>query len=155
MTRRERPGSTQLTRNDTAPGTLLGTVGYMAPEQVRGGAVDQRADIFSFGAVVYEMLSGRRAFDEPTPADTLSAILSKDPADLPAGSHPALEFIVRRCLEKEPRRRFSSATDIGLAIRVVGISSSSITESLRTESHRSRWNQLSRVRQRLIHRRRC
>ncbi len=118
-------GLTQVTRTDTAPGMLLGTVGYMAPEQVRGGAVDQRADIFSFGAVVYEMLSGHRAFDEPTPADTLSAILSKDPANLPAGAHPALEFIVRRCVDKDPGRRFASAADVGLAIRAVGISSSS------------------------------
>jgi eukaryotic-like serine/threonine-protein kinase len=136
-------GLTQLTRNETAPGTLLGTVGYMAPEQVRGGAVDQRADIFSFGAVVYEMLSGRQAFDEPTPADTLSAILSKEPEDLPAGSHPALEFIVRRCLDKEPGRRFASAADVGLAIRAVGISSSSAVEAPQREAPRRLWKPLA------------
>ena len=137
-------GLTQVTRNDTAPGMLLGTVGYMAPEQVRGAAVDQRADIFSFGAVVYEMLSGRRAFDEPTPADTLSAILSKEPADLPTGSHPALEFIVRRCLDKEPGRRFASAADVGLAIRAMGISSSSsVVEAPRRDAPRRLWKPLA------------
>ena len=137
-------GLTQVTRNDTAPGMLLGTVGYMAPEQVRGAAVDQRADIFSFGAVVYEMLSGRRAFDEPTPADTLSAILSKEPADLPTGSHPALEFIVRRCLDKEPGRRFASAADAGLAIRAMGISSSSsVVEAPRRDAPRRLWKPLA------------
>jgi serine/threonine protein kinase len=136
-------GLTQMTRSDTAPGTLLGTVGYMAPEQVRSGAVDARADIFSFGAVVYEMLSGRRAFDEPTPADTLSAILSKEPADLPAGSHPALEFIVRRCLDKEPGRRFASVADVGLAIRAVGASSSSIVEAPSPHAPRRRWTPLA------------
>jgi serine/threonine protein kinase len=134
---------TQLTRNDTAPGTLLGTVGYMAPEQVRCSAVDERADIFSFGAVVYELLTGLRAFDEPTPADTLSAILSKEPPDFPAGSHPALEFIVRRCLEKEPGRRFASAADVGLAIRAVGTSSSSVVEAPPPDAPRRRWKPLA------------
>jgi Tol biopolymer transport system component len=139
-------GLTQVTRNDTAPGMLLGTVGYMAPEQVRGGAVDQRADIFSFGAVVYEMLSGRRAFDEPTPADTLSAILSKDPPELPGGQSSALEFIVRRCLDKEPARRFASAADVGLAIRAVGVSSTLPgVEAPRTDARRRRWPQLAVV----------
>jgi Tol biopolymer transport system component len=132
-------GLTQVTRNDTAPGMLLGTVGYIAPEQVRGGVVDERADIFSFGAVVYEMLAGRRAFDEPTSADTLSAILSKDPPELPAGPYGALDFIVRRCLEKEPGRRFSSAADVGLAIRAVGVSPSSITEAPAREMRGRGW----------------
>jgi serine/threonine protein kinase len=92
----------------------------MAPEQVRGLGADHRVDIFAFGCVLYEMLSGRRAFKGPTPADTMSAILMKDPpplvesgADIPA----ALQEIVSRCLEKRPEDRFSSAHDLALTWR--------------------------------------
>jgi tetratricopeptide (TPR) repeat protein len=104
----------------TAAGILLGSVGYMSPEQVRGQAVDQRSDIFSFGCVLYEMLSGKRAFAEATVADTLSAILSKDPPPLPrpdGGFPPPLEAIVNQCLEKQPEDRFSSAHDLALTLR--------------------------------------
>ncbi len=135
-------GATQLTRNETAAGTLLGTLGYMAPEQVRGAIVDQRADIFSFGAVMYEMVAGRRAFDEPTAADTLSAILSKEPPDLPDFNR-AIEFIMRRCLDKEPVRRFASAADVGLAIRAVGISSPSVVEAPRRDAPSRVWRPLA------------
>jgi eukaryotic-like serine/threonine-protein kinase len=103
----------------TAPGMVVGTVGYMAPEQVRGRAVDGRTDIFAFGAVLYEMLSGRRAFSGETPADTMSAILRSDPPDLIAtGSRvpAAVDRIVRRCLEKQPAERFQSARDLGFAL---------------------------------------
>jgi serine/threonine protein kinase len=96
----------------TATGARLGTVGYMAPEQVRGLAVDHRADIFAFGCVLYEMLSGRRAFTGDTEADTISAILTKDPPPLSSSMQAlptGLERIVRRCLEKRPDDRFSSA----------------------------------------------
>ena len=113
---------TVLARVDTTPGTILGTIGYMAPEQVRGQAVDSRADIFSFGAVLYEMLGGKRAFGGATPADTMSAILNKDPEEfLPAagGSHLGLDRIVRRALEKEPAQRFQSARDLGFALEAV------------------------------------
>jgi serine/threonine protein kinase/tetratricopeptide (TPR) repeat protein len=104
----------------TELGVVLGTVGYMAPEQVRGLAADHRADIFALGCVLYEMLSGRRAFKGPTPADTMSAILSKEPepvagpgSDIPA----ALQRIVSQCLEKRPEGRFSSAHDLALALQ--------------------------------------
>jgi dipeptidyl aminopeptidase/acylaminoacyl peptidase len=99
----------------TAPGMVMGTLGYMSPEQVRGRPADHRSDIFSFGAVLYEMLSGRRAFHHDTPADTLSAILKEDPPELTATNRaipPALDRIVRHSLEKEPQQRFQSASDI-------------------------------------------
>ena len=99
----------------TDPGTVLGTVGYMSPEQVKGQPADARSDIFSFGAVLCEMLTGRRAFKRDTAAETMTAILKEDPpellsagAALPAG----LERIVRHCLEKQPAERFQSARDL-------------------------------------------
>ena len=99
----------------TEAGTVLGTMGYMSPEQVRGQAVDARTDIFSFGAVLYEMLSGKRAFHGATSADTISAILREDPPDLAETNRsisPALDRIVRHCLEKNPEQRFHSARDL-------------------------------------------
>jgi eukaryotic-like serine/threonine-protein kinase len=99
----------------TEVGAVLGTVGYMSPEQVRGGAVDCRTDIFSFGAVFYEMLTGVRAFKRDTAAETMTAILHEDPPELSlSGSAiaPALERTVRHCLEKAPDQRFQSARDL-------------------------------------------
>jgi serine/threonine protein kinase len=99
----------------TEEGVVMGTAGYMSPEQVRGQKADARSDIFAFGAVLYEMLAGRRAFAGPTAADTASAILKEDPPDLPAGNPkitPALDRIVRHCLEKNPDERFQSARDL-------------------------------------------
>jgi Tol biopolymer transport system component len=96
-------------------GVVMGTAGYMSPEQVRGVAVDARSDIFSFGAILYEMLSGKRAFHGDTAADTMSAILKEDPPDLTEtgrNTSPALERIVQHCLEKNPEGRFHSASDI-------------------------------------------
>jgi len=104
----------------TEPGTVLGTVGYMSPEQVRGEAADHRSDIFSFGVVVYEMLAGKRAFRGETPADTMRAILREDPsaierADLP----PALARILDRCLDKQAEERFQTARDVGFALEAL------------------------------------
>jgi eukaryotic-like serine/threonine-protein kinase len=99
----------------TDAGTVMGTVGYMSPEQVRGKPADARADIFSFGAILYEMLSGKRAFHGDSPVDTMSAILKEEPPDLSETNRnvpPALERIVRHCLEKNPAERFQSARDI-------------------------------------------
>jgi Tol biopolymer transport system component len=103
---------------NTVPGVVLGTIGYMAPEQVRGQQADHRSDIFAFGAILYEMLSGQRAFRGETAVDTMSAILAKDPPDLPADRHipPALGRIVDRCLEKSPAARFKSADDLAFAL---------------------------------------
>ena len=104
----------------TAAGVVLGTVGYMAPEQVRGETADQRADVFAFGVVLYEMLTGRRAFARETPADTMTAILRDEPPDMTGDAArlpAALDRIVRHCLEKNPRARFQSASDIGFALQ--------------------------------------
>ena len=106
----------------TTAGTVLGTFGYMAPEQVRGLDVDHRADLFAFGAVLYEMLSGERAFKGETAADTITAILTKDPPELDLARlaiSPALERIVRRCLEKSPDLRFQSANDLAFALETL------------------------------------
>ncbi len=99
----------------TQPGTVMGTVGYMSPEQVRGHALDHRSDIFSFGAILYEMVSGKRAFKGDTGVETMNAILKEDPPELSdSGMNvmPGLERIVRHCLEKEPGLRFQSARDL-------------------------------------------
>ena len=99
----------------TDAGTVMGTAGYMSPEQVRGAAVDCRTDIFSFGAVLYEMLTGQRAFKRDTAAETMTAILNDDPPETVATGRqlpPALDRIVRHCLEKSPDHRFQSARDL-------------------------------------------
>jgi len=109
-------------RIDTDPGTVMGTVGYMSPEQVCGRPVDHRADIFSFGAILYEMLTGKRAFHGESAAETMSAILREDPPDLSESNKnvaPALEHVVRHCLEKNPEERFHSASDLAFAIKAL------------------------------------
>ena len=106
----------------TGAHTILGTVGYMSPEQVRRSPVDHRSDIFSFGAVLYEMLSGSRPFRGGTEAETMTAILNQDPPPLTeaTGKVPvALERIVRHCLEKRPEDRFQSARDLVFALEAV------------------------------------
>src|SRR5271167_4603871 len=108
-----------LTSSHTAPGLVMGTASYMAPEQVRGHVADPRTDIFAFGAVLYEMLSGRRAFRRDTPAETMTAVLREDPPELSGATHPvspALDRIIRRCLEKNPEQRFQSARDLSFAL---------------------------------------
>jgi len=111
----------------TTPGVVLGTVGYMAPEQVRGQAADHRSDIFALGAMLYEMLAGGRAFQRETSAETMTAILRDDPPEFAEGHRipPGLERIVRRCLEKAPEQRFQSARDLAFAMEAVsGLSTS-------------------------------
>ena len=115
------PGETSTT---TDVGVVLGTAGYMSPEQARGRPADARSDLFSLGAVLYEMLSGQRAFSGETAADTISAILHHDPPDTASGVIPAgLERVVRRCLEKNPQERFQSARDVAFALEAVSGSS--------------------------------
>ena len=113
----------------TNPGVVMGTVGYMSPEQVRGQATDHRSDIFSFGAILHEMITGRRAFHRDTMAETMSAILREEPPELTESNpnvSPALERIVRRCLEKKTDRRFQSTSDLGFALEsLYGVSSGS------------------------------
>ena len=97
----------------------MGTMGYMSPEQVRGLPVDHRSDIFSFGAILYEMLSGRRAFKRDTASDTMAAILKEEPPELSESGRnvsPALDHIVRHCLEKDRDNRFQSARDVVFAL---------------------------------------
>jgi eukaryotic-like serine/threonine-protein kinase len=114
-----------LTRNQEAtltvtnPGTVIGTVGYMAPEQVREQSVDHRSDIFSFGLVLYELLSGKRAFQRETSAETMTAIATEDPPELPSTVPAALGHIVARCLEKTPANRFQNARDLAFALRTL------------------------------------
>ena len=118
-------------RVDTGPNAVMGTVGYMAPEQVRGARVDQRSDIFSFGCVLYEMLTSRRAFRGESAADTLSAILKEDPPELystNSQTNPALERIVLHCLAKSPAQRFQSVKDLAFALEaLIGLSSGHTT----------------------------
>jgi Tol biopolymer transport system component len=126
LARFQAPAGAEDTRSPTLArptdaGSVLGTVGYMSPEQVRGEPVDTRSDIFSLGCVLYEMLSGRRAFLHETAAETMTAILREDPPEL-AGARvsPALERVIRRCLEKKPGERFRSAEDLAFALETVG-----------------------------------
>jgi serine/threonine protein kinase len=107
----------------TVAGMIVGTVGYMAPEQVRGLPVDHRGDIFAFGAMLYELLTGERAFSGQTPADTITAILKEDPPQIASASKlgsAALQHVVRRCLEKKPEQRFHSAHDLAYALEAAG-----------------------------------
>ncbi len=113
---------TNLAPTVTLPGVAMGTVGYMAPEQVRGLATDHRADIFAFGAILYEMVMGKRTFQRPTSADTMSAILNEEPpsiSELAPDTPVALERVVRRCLEKNPEQRFQSASDLAFALHAL------------------------------------
>jgi eukaryotic-like serine/threonine-protein kinase len=106
----------------TQPGVVLGTVGYMSPEQVRGTKVDHRTDIFALGAVLFEILTGRRPFQRDTPAETMTAILREDVPELSStGRHipPPLEHIVRRCLEKNADERLQAARDVAIALEAV------------------------------------
>ena len=112
----------------TTPGTVMGTVAYMSPEQVRGQDLEQRSDIFSFGLILYEMLAGQRAFQAASQAETMAAIANAEPPDLSELNSkvtPQLEKIVRRCLEKKPERRFHSAHDLGFALEALLLPSSS------------------------------
>jgi Tol biopolymer transport system component len=124
LTQPERGGPQTNLPTETAatePGVVLGTLGYMSPEQVRGKPTDARSDIFSFGAVLYEMLSGRRAFHGDSAADTMSAILREDPPDLSSTSRlipAALDRIVHHCLEKDPEARFHSAHDLAFQLQM-------------------------------------
>jgi Tol biopolymer transport system component len=126
----------------TEPGTVLGTVGYMAPEQVRGAPSDYRADIFALGCVIYEMLSGQRAFKRETAAETMAAILREEPPDLSTGQSPVplpLNRTLRRCLEKRPEERFQSARDLAFSLESTLETSSASAVAALPVVGRSRW----------------
>ena len=120
-------GATQ--RAITNAGTVMGTVGYMSPEQVRGRTVDHRTDIFAFGAILYEMVSGKRAFVGASAVETMSAILRDDPIPLTETNdslNPAVERFVRHCLEKNADERFQSARDLAFGVEMISGASGSI-----------------------------
>lgn len=130
-----------VTLGETNAGQVLGTIGYMSPEQVRGDAADHRSDIFSFGSILYEMLYGQRAFKHNTGAETMTAILNEEPSEFSGRSlaiPSGLERIVRHCMEKQAGQRFQSAHDIAFALEsVAGISST--TSTLAAAPARARW----------------
>jgi Tol biopolymer transport system component len=125
----------------THPGMVLGTVGYMSPEQVLGKPLDARSDLFSLGVVLYEMLSGTRPFQKDTAPETMTAILKEEPPDLTAPGRsvpPSLDRVVRHCLEKEPSSRFQSARDIAFAIESLTQTTTAGTAPLRTAGGKRR-----------------
>jgi serine/threonine protein kinase len=112
----------------TKSGAVLGTIAYMSPEQLRGKAVDHRSDIFSFGAILFEMLTGARAFAGETQVDTMTAILREDPPEMVRDGHNVplrFEQVVRHCLDKEPEKRFQSARDLAFALSTLSDATSS------------------------------
>ncbi|HTR25674.1 MAG TPA: protein kinase [Terriglobales bacterium] len=135
LTQKASPQSDErtLTSSHTVAGVVMGTASYMAPEQVRGEPADTRTDIFAFGSVLYEMLSGVRAFRRDTAAETMTAVLKDDPSELSDPRHPispTLDRIVRRCVEKNPDQRFQSARDLSFALSALsGTDTSSVSRA--------------------------
>jgi eukaryotic-like serine/threonine-protein kinase len=130
---------------ETEPGVMMGTVSYLSPEQVRGKAADHRSDIFAFGTIVYEMISGKQPFRHATPAETMVAILNEEPpalSQLALGPPPGLQRVVQRCLEKNPEQRFQSAADLAFALE--GFLDSAITSP--TAAHTMKYQQSKRLR---------
>jgi eukaryotic-like serine/threonine-protein kinase len=129
----------------TEPGAVMGTMGYMSPEQLRGLPVDHRSDMFSFGAILYELLSGRKAFKKDTASDTISAVLRDDPPELTQSGRnvsPALDHIVRHCLEKDRENRFGTAKDVAFALSEASEATSTVTSgaySAAPTGRRGRW----------------
>ncbi len=145
---RESDAAAETVAEATGEGVVLGTAGYMAPEQVRGQATDTRTDLFAFGAVLYEMLTGARAFRRDTAAETMTAILHDDPRDLTAvraDVPPALERIVRHCLEKQPQERFQTARDVAFALETLSAASSTPTSTAGAQAPAPARSSIARV----------
>jgi Tol biopolymer transport system component len=134
-------GETVTFREDTRPGYVLGTVGYMSPEQVRAEQADARSDIFALGVVLYEMLTGRRAFRKATSAETMAAILNEDPAPISTLSPaipPGLQRVINRCLMKNPEQRFQNSSDLAFALEAMSDSGNSSAIAI-AKAPSSRW----------------
>src|SRR5271170_1303189 len=134
-------GAAATITQKTDPGMVIGTAGYMSPEQVRGKTVDHRTDIFAFGAILYEMLTSKRAFQRSTAAETMTAILNDDPpsiSQIVQTTPPGLQRVVHRCLEKNPEQRFYSAHDLAFALEALSDSGSSPANVI-DRGGRSRW----------------
>jgi Tol biopolymer transport system component len=135
-----RPSATPVGFNTTAPGTILGTMQYMAPEQLEGKDTDARSDIFAFGATLYEMVSGKKAFEGKSQAHLIAAIISVDPDPLSPPIPPALNFLVKQCLVKDPEERLQTVTDLLADLRWIaeGGSGTGMSRSSATRG-RARW----------------
>ena len=128
-------GRTVTIEEQTDPGTVMGTVGYMSPEQVRGKNADHRSDIFALGTILYEMVTGKQTFRKPTSAETMTAILNEEPpsiSQITPAAPPGMQRVVHRCLEKSPEQRFQSASDLAFALEA--LSDSGLTPSSGTHA---------------------
>jgi len=133
---RDASGAEATIAYGTESGMVMGTVGYMSPEQVRGKTADHRSDIFAFGTILYEMVTGKQTFRKPTSAETMTAILNEDPpsiSQVTAATPPGLQRVVHRCLEKNPEQRFQSASDMAFALEA--LSDTGMTPSTGSHAH--------------------
>jgi len=141
---RQRTSQDSTTIEMTDEGTVMGTAGYMSPEQVRGEVVDHRSDLFSFGVIFYEMLGGKRAFAGGSSVEVMSAILKDDPPELPASVPPVFDRIMRRCLQKDRELRFQTAADLLFALQFLPHSPTQVERPKR--SAWSKWATLGQPR---------
>ena len=128
----------EATRTFSQPGTITGTAAYMSPEQACGGELDVRSDQFALGLILYELAAGKRAFQRDTAVETMSAIIREDPRPLPAGVPAPLQWVIERCLAKEPGGRYESTQDLYRELKAVRDHLSQVTAGPVTSAHRTR-----------------